>query len=48
MGEVLTVASHKGGCAKTVTTLNLGYSLMALGYKVAPMQSIFLFATNHS
>lgn len=34
MAEVITVANHKGGCAKTVTTLNLGYALKELGYKV--------------
>lgn len=34
MAEVITVANHKGGRAKTVTTLNLGYALKELGYKV--------------
>ncbi len=34
MAEVITVANHKGGCAKTVTTLNLGYALKEQGYKV--------------
>lgn len=35
MGSILTVASGKGGCAKTTTTKVLAASLAAAGYKVA-------------
>ena len=35
MGSIVVVASSKGGCAKTVTTICLAVNMAALGYKVA-------------
>ena len=34
MGKIYMTACMKGGCAKTVTTYNLAYSLQTLGKKV--------------
>ena len=34
MGKIYMTACMKGGCAKTVTTYNLAYSLNELGKKV--------------
>lgn len=34
MGKIYMTACMKGGCAKTVTTYNLAYSLQKLGKKV--------------
>lgn len=34
MGKIYMRACMKGGCAKTVTTYNLAYSLKELGKKV--------------
>lgn len=34
MGKIYMTACMKGGCAKTVTTYNLAYSLKKLGKKV--------------
>ena len=34
MGKVITVASQKGGVAKTVTVVNLGIGLVRAGKKV--------------
>lgn len=34
MGKIYMTACMKGGCAKTVTTYNLAYSLSELGMKV--------------
>lgn len=34
MGKIYMTACMKGGCAKTVTTYNLAYSLKELGKKV--------------
>lgn len=33
MGKIYMTACMKGGCAKTVTTYNLAYSLKELGRK---------------
>ena len=34
MGKIYMTACMKGGCAKTVTTYNLAYSLKEMGEKV--------------
>lgn len=34
LGKIYMTACMKGGCAKTVTTYNLAYSLQKLGKKV--------------